>query len=41
MIKSNVVLVLLFVVSISLGQEKAIKVEVIGKGNPVLFLPGF
>jgi pimeloyl-ACP methyl ester carboxylesterase len=41
MVKSNVVLMLLFVISISFGQEKAIKVEVIGKGNPVLFLPGF
>jgi pimeloyl-ACP methyl ester carboxylesterase len=41
MVKSNVVLMLLFVISISFGQEKAIKVEVIGKGNPILFLPGF
>jgi pimeloyl-ACP methyl ester carboxylesterase len=41
MIKSNLVLMLLFVFSISFGQEKAIKTEVIGKGNPVLFLPGF
>jgi pimeloyl-ACP methyl ester carboxylesterase len=41
MIKSNVVLMLLFVISISFGQEKAIKVEVIGEGDPVLFLPGF
>ena len=41
MIKNNLVLVLLFVVSNSIGQEKAIKVEVIGKGNSVLFLPGF
>ena len=32
---------LLFVISISFGQQKAIKVDVIGKGNPVLFLPGF
>ena len=32
---------LLFVISISFGQEKAIKVEVIGEGDPVLFLPGF
>jgi pimeloyl-ACP methyl ester carboxylesterase len=41
MVKSNVVLMLLFVISISFGQEKAIKVEVIGEGDPVLFLPGF
>jgi len=41
MIKSKVVLMLLFVISISFGQEKAIKVEVLGKGDPVLFLPGF
>ena len=32
---------LLFVINISFGQENAIKVEVIGKGDPVLFLPGF
>jgi len=41
MVKSRIVLMLLFVISISFGQQKAIKVEVIGKGNPVLFLPGF
>jgi len=41
MIKSNIVLMLIFVISISFGQEKAIKVEVLGKGDPVLFLPGF
>ena len=32
---------LLFVTYISLGQEKAIQTEVIGKGKPILFLPGF
>jgi len=41
MIKSKVVLMLLFVISISFGQTKAIKVEVLGNGDPVLFLPGF
>ena len=41
MVKSNVILMLLFVTYISLGQEKAIQTEVIGKGKPILFLPGF
>lgn len=41
MIKSNLVLILLFVINISFGQEKAIKTEVTGKGDPILFLPGF
>jgi pimeloyl-ACP methyl ester carboxylesterase len=41
MVKSNVVLMLLFVININFGQEKAIKTEIIGEGNPILFLPGF
>ena len=41
MIKSNLFLMLFFVINISFGQEKAIKTEVIGEGKPVLFLPGF
>ena len=32
---------LLFVININFGQEKAIKTEIIGEGNPILFLPGF
>jgi pimeloyl-ACP methyl ester carboxylesterase len=41
MVKSNVILMLLFVTYISFGQEKAIQTEVIGNGKPILFLPGF
>lgn len=41
MIKNNLVLMLIFVISINFGQEKAIKTVIIGEGNPVLFLPGF
>lgn len=35
------VIVLFFAVNINFSQEKAIRVEVIGKGDPILFLPGF
>ncbi|WP_299157036.1 alpha/beta hydrolase [uncultured Tenacibaculum sp.] len=41
MIKNTLVLMLLLVINISFGQEKAIKIEVVGTGAPVLFLPGF
>ena len=34
-------LVLVFIFNISFGQTPAIKSEIIGKGNPILFLPGF
>ena len=41
MIKRIFVVVLFFAVNSNFSQEKAIRVEVIGKGNPILFLPGF
>lgn len=39
--KNTLVLMFLLVINISFAQEKAIKIEVTGKGNPILFLPGF
>ena len=41
MIKRILVVALFFVVNNNFSQEKAIRVEVIGKGDPILFLPGF
>ena len=35
------ILAILFSISFSYGQNKAIQSEVMGKGEPVLFLPGF
>ncbi len=37
----KITLVLLAIVSLGFGQTPAIKSEVIGKGTPILFLPGF
>ncbi len=40
--KQRILVIALFLaVHVNFSQEKAIRVEVIGKGDPILFLPGF
>lgn len=41
MTKIKLVLALCFIANISFGQAPAIKAEIIGEGNPIIFLPGF